>query len=98
MMIGLIVIIAVLIWLTCWVSDAETTTKHDKNSSSENGSSKEDVWNSMGSAKCLCLTCNEAVFIPTQYLERRYGVQRSRCPNCDWKMRKVKIIQTWGIL
>ena len=36
--------------------------------------------------------------IPKQYLDLSYrGPQTSKCPNCDWKMRKVKIIQEWGL-
>ena len=66
---------------------------------SNTGSSTNEAvsWEAMGRAKCQCLSCNETVYIPTQYLERRYGVQNSKCPNCDWKMTKVKIVQTWGI-
>ena len=66
---------------------------------SNTGSSTNEpvTWEAMGRAKCQCLACNEMVYIPTQYLERKYGVQNSKCPNCGWKMTKVKIVQTWGI-
>lgn len=48
--------------------------------------------------KCKCLECNQVVMIPKQYLDLSYrGPQTAKCPNCDWKMRKVKIIQTWGL-
>ena len=47
--------------------------------------------------KCQCLECKKVVYIPEEYLELRYGVQTSKCPNCGWKITKVKIIQEWGI-
>ena len=83
-MLVLIVIIIALFYIASKVPDSGST-------------SKDDVWNTMGRVKCQCLSCNQTVYIPTQYLERRYGVQNSKCPNCGWKMTKVKIIQTWGI-
>ena len=48
--------------------------------------------------KCKCIECEKVVMIPKQYLDLSYrGPQTSKCPNCDWKMRKVKIIQEWGL-
>ena len=91
-MLGIIIILLVVLWLACLPSGSGTTTNHDEKTTSD-----KDVWSTMGRAQCQCLTCQKIVYIPTQYLERRYGVQNSKCPNCGWKMTKVKIVQTWGI-
>lgn len=54
--------------------------------------------NAPNKIKCKCLHCNQVVMIPKQYLNLTYrGPQTSKCPNCDWKMRKVKIIQEKGL-
>lgn len=48
--------------------------------------------------KCKCLEHDKVVMILNQYLDLSYrGPQISICPNCDWKMRKVKIIQIWRL-
>ena len=62
--------------------------------------SKEEIHeNAPNKIKCKCLECNQVVMIPKQYLnDLTYrGPQTSKCPNCDWKMRKVRIIQEWGL-
>ena len=55
--------------------------------------------NAPNKIKCKCLECNQVVMVPRQYLRdlTYYGPQTAKCPNCDWKLRKVKIIQTWGL-
>ena len=55
--------------------------------------------NAPNKIKCKCLECNQVVMVPKQYLNdlTYYGPQTAKCPNCDWKLRKVKIIQTWGL-
>ena len=46
--------------------------------------------------KCMCLECKKVVYIPEEYLDTKHrGPQTSKCPNCGYKMRKVKIIQEW---
>ena len=49
--------------------------------------------------QCRCMECNEIVMVPKQYLQdlTYRGPQTAKCPNCDWKWRKVRIIQTWGL-
>ena len=49
--------------------------------------------------KCKCMECNSIIYVPKQYLnDLTYrGPQTGKCPICDWKFRKVKIIQEWGL-
>ena len=96
-MFALILIIAILMVIDYFISSSESSSSNHEKSKDSKTSTNEELWKTMGRAKCKCLECNQIVYIPTQYLERRYGVQNSKCPNCGWKMTKVKIIQTWGI-
>ena len=67
-------------------------------SSSTSVSQNEIYKNAPNKIKCRCMECNQVVMIPKQYLNlARRGIQTAKCPNCDWKMRKVKIIQEWGL-
>ena len=74
---------------------------NSNNSNSGSGAKDKDAIRSQApdKIKCRCMECGQVVMIPKQYLGdlSYYGPQTAKCPNCDWKMRKVKIIQTWGL-
>ena len=91
-MIGFIIILILLTIVLMSIGSNDSSARTSKNHDNIYDKAPHKI-------KCRCLECNEVVMVPKQYLnDLTYrGPQTAKCPNCDWKMTKVKIIQEWGL-